>query len=64
MNINNFRRPDPAAQYAAQRLESRRDDRTSQEKLDADARLRGKLGERRANAIIEAVDNLKMRGLA
>lgn len=40
-----------------------RDDRQSDSKLDADARLRGSIGSRDANEIIKSIDNLKSRGL-
>lgn len=38
-------------------------DRVSQDKMWADAKLRGKLGSRAANEVIAAIDNLRMRGL-
>ena len=49
-----------ASQYAAKRLSSDRDDRTSQDKIWADARLRGEVGTKRANEIIGAIDKIKM----
>ena len=58
-----FRHDDHAGKYAEKRLSSRRDDRCDRSKLDADARLRGKVGTHRANEIIKAIDDLKSRRL-
>lgn len=37
-------------------------DRVSQDKMWADAKLRGQLGTRAGNEVIAAIDNLRMRG--
>ncbi len=47
------------AEYVSKRLSSSRDDRCNQAKHDADALLRGSIGVRRANRVIEAIDDLK-----
>lgn len=44
--------------YVQSRL-GKGDDRTSREKLDADARLRGKVGSRAANKVIAHIDTMK-----
>lgn len=52
-------------EYLAKRAETsryKRDDRESRDKLSADAELRGKLGVRRGNEVIRAIDDLKSRG--
>ncbi len=37
-------------------------DRVSQEKMWADAKLRGQIGTRAGNEVIAAIDSLRMRG--
>jgi len=61
MGSDYFRRPDYAGDYAQQRLQHNRDDRTSEAKRSADATLRGRLGPQRANEIIAAIDKIKSR---
>lgn len=39
-----------------------RNDRLSQDKLMADAKLRGRIGTRAANEVIKAMDDLRARG--
>jgi hypothetical protein len=56
-----FSRPDYAGDYAQHRLGHRRDDRCTEAKQRADAELRGRLGPRRANEIIDAIDKIKSR---
>lgn len=52
-------RPEPEAEYAAKRFSTRRDDRTDSDKWVDDATLRGKVGTKRANRVIEAIDEIK-----
>lgn len=47
--------------YLSERLNSSKDDRQSDRKLDNDARLRGSLGEKEANRIIKTIDDIKSR---
>lgn len=47
--------------YISQRLSNGCDDRQSDKKLDSDARLRGSIGEKKANEIIKIIDDLKSR---
>lgn len=63
MDYDRFRR-DPVGEYLSVRGSQRtkRDDRQSEEKLNADAYLRGKLGTRAANDIIKTMDDLRSRG--
>ena len=49
--------------YSQDRTSNKRDYRQSQSKLDSDARLRGEIGEYKANQIIKSFDDLKSRGL-
>ncbi len=48
-------------EYAGDRLRSGRDDRCDKSKLHNDAVLRGQVGARQANEIIDAIDKMKMR---
>lgn len=55
-----MRKHDVESTYVKNRM-NRGDDRTHKDKHMMDASLRGKVGERRANQIISAIDSLKMR---
>jgi len=48
--------------YVAKRLRSGSDDRCDDDKLTADAELRGHLGTMKANAIIKMIDDHKAGG--
>lgn len=48
--------------YISTRLLNNKDDRETSTKLNMDAELRGSIGEREANRIIELVDKEKQRG--
>jgi hypothetical protein len=47
--------------YVDIRLASPKDDRQSEKKLDADARLRGAVGEKYANQVIACIDKVKSK---
>ena len=49
------------AEYINRRLETRKDDRCKENKLNLDARLRGSIGDKRANEIINMIDKYKSR---
>lgn len=60
-----FTKPNPTSDYLRTRAELGRtypNDRVTDEKLWADAKLRGKLGCRQANEVISTIDNLRSRG--
>jgi hypothetical protein len=48
-------------EYIESRLINNKDDRCDDKKLDSDARLRGSIGEKSANEVIKAIDDLKMK---
>lgn len=47
------------SEYINQRLQDNKDDRQSDSKLNADARLRGSIGSKEADKIINMIDNHK-----
>jgi len=47
--------------YIMDRLLNNKDDRQDRRKLDSDAKLRGTIGEKEADRIIEFINNEKMR---
>ena len=56
-----YPKQNPAATYAASRLNTNRDDRCDKNKEWEDAKLRGTMGANAANKLIAAIDDLKSR---